>query len=90
MTPQEFCRQGLDTLRLPGAGGDGRVRAPLEALLGYFAADDVRPEVFELQLQLLAESEICPCLGAAAARVLQLWHGQCKRTRGRAGWVHRN
>jgi hypothetical protein len=76
MTPQEFCRQGLAVLHLPDDGAADRVHAPLVTLLGYFAADDVRPEVFERQLQLLAESVICPELCAAAARVLAFWRGQ--------------
>jgi hypothetical protein len=76
MTPREFCRQGLAVLRVPDDAAADCVRGPLEALLGYFAADDVRPEVFECQLRLLAESPICPELSAAAARVLAFWRGQ--------------
>jgi hypothetical protein len=76
MTPREFCRQGLAVLRLPDGGGADRVPAPLETLLSSFTADDVRPEVFELQLQLLAVSELCPDISAAAARILHVWRVQ--------------
>jgi hypothetical protein len=90
MTPQEFCRQGLAVLRLQDDADDSRVRAPLEALLLYFAADDVRPDVFEFQLQLLAESVLCPDLGAAAARVLGFWRGERMGRLAVACRVHRN
>ena len=80
MTPREFCRQGLTVLRLPYGRGADRVRAPLEILLNSFTADDIRPEVFERQLQLLAESDICPEIGAAAVHILHVWRDQQRRS----------
>jgi hypothetical protein len=76
MTPQEFCQQSLQVLSVPCPGQDARGRAPFETLLGFFATDDLSPEVFEAQLRLLADSEVSPCFSRAAARVLELWHGQ--------------
>jgi hypothetical protein len=90
MTPQEFCRQGIVVLRVPGSASDQQACAPLETLLGYFAADDVRPAVFERQLQLLAEAELCPELSAAAARVLVAWRGQRTRALALACGLQRN
>lgn len=90
MTPREFCRRGLVVLGLPGDGVAESVSAPLETLLSYFAADDVRPDVFERQLQLLAESGLCPDLGAAAARVLAFWRDHRLGSLGVACRIHRN
>jgi len=90
MTPREFCRQGIAVLCLPGDPSGHRMRAPLETLLRYFADDDVRPDVFEWQLQLLAEAELCPELSGAAARVPSVWRGQRTRTLALAGGIHRN
>ena len=90
MTPQEFCRQGLAVLELPDPSPADPMHAPLEALLRYFAADDVRPDVFERQLQLLTEAVLCPDLCAAAVRVLACWR---RRHAGRlavACRVHQN
>ncbi len=76
MTPQQFCQQSLQVLSVPCAGQHTRGRAPFETLLGFFATDDLTPEVFEAQLLLLADSEVSPCFSRAAARVLALWRGQ--------------
>jgi len=76
MTPQEFCRQSLEALAVPGPPTDARWRAALELLLGYFAVDDLPPDTFERQLLLLADSDVCPCFSRAAWRVLDFWHLQ--------------
>lgn len=73
MKPQEFCRQSLEVLLLPAPGGDPRERGAYETLLKYFAADDLPAETFELQLHLLADPDLCPCLSQAATRTLELW-----------------
>jgi hypothetical protein len=88
VTPREFCRQSLEALRLPAAGAAPPTLPELEALLGCFADDDLPCETFARQLQLLAESEVCPCLAAAAARLLSCWVRQEVAPLARAG--HRN
>jgi hypothetical protein len=76
MRPREFCRQSLQVLAVPGNDADAQQRAALETLLGFLATDDLQPEAFEVQLGLLADSEICPCFSQAAKRVLELWREQ--------------
>ncbi len=91
LTPETFCRQGLDVLRLPAPDGDdARLHEPLEQLLRYFIAEPARAEVFELQLQLLADLPLCPELGAAARRLLACWRGERRARLARAGRADRN
>lgn len=71
-TPREFCRQCLQVLALPGAARPSPDR-PYEFLLAVFAMEDRAPSSFERQLWLLATSDVCPGLSAAAARVLEIW-----------------
>ena len=72
MTPRKFCRQSLQVLRLP-AGTTRRPSQSLETVLGYFAAEDLDPGTFELQLHLLADPDLCPCFEGAATRLLEQW-----------------
>ena len=75
MRPREFCRQSLQVLAVPD-DADAQHRAALETLLGFLATDDLQPAAFEVQLGLLADSEICDCFSQAAERVLELWREQ--------------
>ncbi len=81
MKPSTFCYQALQVLRLPGQRASTREQAAIETLLAGFIADDVSVESFDLQLRLLAESDICPCLSRAAERVLECWQAQ-------RAWTH--
>ncbi len=73
MKPRDFCHQSLEVLSLAGAGGGPHERAPLETLLAYFANEDITPDAFEMQLLLLADTDICACYSRLAERVLELW-----------------
>ncbi|HZR98033.1 MAG TPA: hypothetical protein VFE37_04960 [Chloroflexota bacterium] len=90
MRPAEFCRQSLEVLRVPPVEAPSAGLEALETLLGCFAADDLSPETFELQLHLLAESEVCSCLAAAATRLLAVWTRQREDLAALAGAGHRN
>ncbi len=90
VTPQQFCQQSLQVLALPCPREEVRGRAPFETLLGFLATDDLPPDRFEVQLLLLAESEICPCFSAAAVRVLELWRAQQAASTPRALAQRRN
>jgi hypothetical protein len=79
--PSTFCHQALEVLRLPGQRTSTREQAAIETLLTAFIADDVSAECFDVQLRLLAESDLCPCLSRAAERVLECWQAERERTR---------
>ena len=76
MRPRTFCQQALQVLRLTGQVTSDGGEAALETLLGYFSADDVTPGCFERQLQLLAETDVCPCMSWAAERLLTVWQAE--------------
>jgi hypothetical protein len=88
-TPREFCRQSLQVLRLPAATHStaGGVYA---LLLEMLAVEDLAPSSFERQLWLLATSDLCPGLSAAAARVLEIWCAERDRTQRLACTPHAN